>query len=49
MISFFYTSYYYLFNLDTFIIKTIKSANPVTIKKDKENTFLLQRLNLILN
>jgi hypothetical protein len=45
----FYTSYYYLFDLDTFIIKIIKSNNSLTIKKDKENTFFLQRLNLLLD
>ena len=49
MNSSFYTSYYYLFDLDTFIIKIIKSNNSLTIKKDKENTFFLQRFNLILD
>jgi len=49
MIYSFHTLYYYLFDLDTFVVKTIKLNNSLTIKKDIEKTFFLQRLNLMLD
>jgi hypothetical protein len=49
MVNSFHVLYYYLFDLDNFILKIIKSSNSIPNIKDKEKSLILDRINLILD
>ena len=49
MVNSFHILYYYLFDLDNFVLKIIKANNTVPNKEDKEKSIILERINLILD
>jgi hypothetical protein len=49
MVNSFQALYYYLFDLDNFVLKIIKSNNQFPSRKNKEKNLIIDRLNLMLD